>query len=40
MIILLGGTPKDNAEAQFDAWRRTVEFFNKYLKHSRDSKML
>lgn len=29
--LLLGGTPKDNSQAQSDAWRRTVAFFNEAL---------
>lgn len=29
--LLLGGTPKDNAYAQFDAWQRTVDFFRESL---------
>lgn len=29
--LLLGGTPKDNAQAQFDAWQRTVDFFREFL---------
>ncbi len=29
--LILGGTPKDNSQAQFDAWRRTVVFFNETL---------
>lgn len=30
--LLLGGTPKDNAQAQFDAWYRMIGFFNDSLK--------
>lgn len=29
--LLLGGTPKDNAQAQYDAWKKVKEFFNAYL---------
>lgn len=29
--LLLGGWPKVNSEAQFDAWSRTVEFFSESL---------
>lgn len=29
--LLLGGTPKDNAQAQFDAWYRMIGFFNDSL---------
>jgi len=29
--LLLGGTPKDNSQAQFDAWQRTVDFFKEFL---------
>lgn len=31
--LLLGGTPKDNAEAQFDAWQRMIDFFSESLGH-------
>ena len=31
MKLLLGGNPKDNAHAQFEAWQRVKEFFRKYL---------
>ncbi|HLR03544.1 MAG TPA: acyl-CoA thioester hydrolase/BAAT C-terminal domain-containing protein, partial [Virgibacillus sp.] len=30
--LLLGGTPKDNAQAQFDAWHRMIGFFSDSLK--------
>lgn len=30
--LLLGGTPRENAQAQFDAWQRTVEFLKDALK--------
>lgn len=33
---LLGGNPKDNSQAQFDAWQRMKVFFNKYLTASSD----
>lgn len=29
--LLLGGTPKDNSQAQFEAWENVKVFFNKYL---------
>lgn len=32
MKLFLGGNPKDNAQAQFDAWQRVKKFFNKHLK--------
>lgn len=35
--LLLGGNPKDNSQAQFDAWQRVKDFFNKYLTDSPDS---
>ena len=34
--LLLGGTPKDNSQAQFDAWQRVVDFFNESLTASSD----
>ncbi|MFJ7935580.1 acyl-CoA thioesterase/bile acid-CoA:amino acid N-acyltransferase family protein [Sporosarcina sp. NPDC096371] len=34
--LLLGGTPKENSQAQFDAWQRVKDFFNKYLTISSD----
>jgi dienelactone hydrolase len=36
MNLLLGGTPKDNAHAQFDAWKSVKAFFNKYLTTNSD----
>ncbi len=36
MQLLLGGNPRDNAQAQFDAWKRVKDFFNKYLINSSD----
>ncbi|MEK5068692.1 acyl-CoA thioesterase/bile acid-CoA:amino acid N-acyltransferase family protein [Sporosarcina sp. FSL K6-1508] len=36
MKLLLGGNPKDNSKAQFDAWQRLKVFFNKYLTTSSD----
>lgn len=34
--LLLGGTPKDNAQAQLDAWQKTVDFFSESLISSSD----
>lgn len=34
--LLLGGTPKDNSQAQFDAWENVKVFFNKYLAAGAD----
>lgn len=34
--LLLGGTPKDNSQAQFDAWQRAVDFFSEFLTTSSD----
>ncbi|QTD43296.1 acyl-CoA thioester hydrolase/BAAT C-terminal domain-containing protein [Sporosarcina sp. Te-1] len=34
--LLLGGLPKDNAQAQFDAWQRTVDFFREFLTPNYD----
>ncbi len=31
MKLLLGGNPKDNSQAQFDAWEKVKVFFDKYL---------
>lgn len=31
MKLLLGGNPKDNSQAQFDAWQSVKVFFTKYL---------
>ena len=31
MKLLLGGNPKDNSRAQFDAWQSVKVFFTKYL---------
>lgn len=36
MEILLGGNPKDNAQAQFDAWQSVKVFFNNYLTAATD----
>ncbi|MGN7479535.1 acyl-CoA thioesterase/bile acid-CoA:amino acid N-acyltransferase family protein [Solibacillus silvestris] len=32
--LLLGGTPKDNSQAQFEAWENVKVFFHKYLTAS------
>lgn len=32
MKMLLGGTPKDNAQAQYDSWQKIKTFFDEYLK--------
>ncbi|MEG0472889.1 MAG: acyl-CoA thioesterase/bile acid-CoA:amino acid N-acyltransferase family protein [Solibacillus sp.] len=36
MKLLLGGNPKDNSQAQFDAWEKMRGFFSKYLTTSID----
>lgn len=34
MKLLLGGNPKDNSQAQFEAWQKVKVFFTNYLSTS------